>query len=378
MNQAQSTAMKQNLADNVNANAQISAYCSAVTNTTVAPSDGAWYAPFMANLAAAQGHASLYLSTIGPNTWSTIPGAIVGYGQNYATSMSFVQQILDAAGSDDLTTQQMSDIRQIFGALVPSLTTLLGTAKDTNLPVGGDPAPAEATVRGCLNDLNTFDSDITVDNRHLTAGKNGAAQEVSLLEADETNIKTDIKNLNEEIQIFNNDVAYAEMGIGVSLFVAVVGIALAVATGGASLVATGVGIAGLGGSIAATVVYSEKVKAAQNKVAADQKDLTTDQQQVAQLNAIILSIHGLKAKNVLAQAALQATVDTYTTLIKDTNTVLDAMNGADSDTFKSILQNIEVQDSIEYWNDLVTFAQNILTMTLQHQILTPPAPALSA
>ncbi len=377
MNTDRATALKQNAADNVNANAQISAYCSSVTDTTVAQSEGNWYEPFMDKLKIAQEHASLYLSTIGPNAWSVIPTALETYGQNHSASMSFVQEILNAAGPSDLTASQISDIQQIFGALVETLTTLLGSSTATNLLVGGNPPPTQLTIHGCLNDLNAFDADITVDNRNLTNGKNGAAAEVKLLHADDTNIRTDIENLHTEIEIFSQDVAYSEMGIGASIFAAVVGLALAIPTGGVSLVATGVGIAGLGGSIAATVVYSEKVKAAQNKVVADQQTLTTDQQQVAQLNAIITSITGLRAKNTAAQTALLGAVDAYTILVTDTNRVITEMNGADSNTIKGILENIQVQDSIKYWNDLVTFAQGILEMTLAPQVLTPPSPTLS-
>src|SRR5262249_16141494 len=202
-----------------------------------------------------------------------------------------VQNILDSVGSGDLSDEQIATIVQIFQALEQYLQQLLGTPTDSNLAA---PPSAQPTLYGTQNDLATFRTNVTSDNNALTQGQQGAAQEVALLQVDETKMNSDISTLQGEIAIWNQEIVESEIGIGVSIFVAVVGIALAPATGGSSLVATGIGVAGLGGSIASTVVYSEKVKAAFDEIAADQAELTTDQQQVNALNGIINTFANLR------------------------------------------------------------------------------------
>ena len=104
------TAIQQQLMGNLNSNAQISAWCAAIDNTTVVQSTGTWYQPFMTNLAIAKGHASTYLNVIGPDAWSTLPNAIVNYSSTHNNTMSDVQGILSEAGLGDLTADQVSTI----------------------------------------------------------------------------------------------------------------------------------------------------------------------------------------------------------------------------------------------------------------------------
>jgi|SRR5262245_33827988 len=365
-------ALQTQLTGNLNAQAQVLAWCSAIANTTVAPSPGAWYQPFMANLAVAQGHTAAYLNVIGPDAWSTLPNAIVNYSSTHNNAMGDVQDILDSVGSGDLSDEQIATIVQIFQALEQYLQQLLGTPTDSNLAA---PPSAQPTLYGTQNDLATFRTNVTSDNNALTQGQQGAAQEVALLQVDETKMNSDISTLQGEIAIWNQEIVESEIGIGVSIFVAVVGIALAPATGGSSLVATGIGVAGLGGSIASTVVYSEKVKAAFDEIAADQAELTTDQQQVNALNGIINTFANLGTVNTNAQAALQGIVTAFAGLIDDAQNTIAALQNADSGAAKGILETLNIQNAMSDWTNLSNLAQGILNSTVNQQQLTPPQPS---
>jgi hypothetical protein len=366
---------QKHLLGNLNANVQISSYCSAIANTTIAKQvqPGTWYAPFVKNLGVAQKHATSYLTEIGPDCWSTVPTYIQNYGQRHNNAMGDVQKILDKAGDNDLTDKQIKTIVELLMALQESLKKYLGDKNDSNLATKANPKPTP-TIYGCHNDIVSFDNDMISDNKNLIEGKNGAAVEVGLKVIDETTMTTAIGTLNGEISTWNTDVELSEIGIGASIFVAAVGIALAPETGGLSLVATGIGVAGLGGSIAGTVVYSNKVKDNQNQIAIDQARKTTDKQQVNALNGIIISMSKLSDKNKKAQIALGGILGLYSGLITEVGVTLSDLKEADSGKTKGIMEKLNIQNVMSDWGDLVKLAQNILGMTTHPQTLKPPAP----
>lgn len=364
------TAIQTPLVGNLNANSAVSAYCAAIKNTTVAeqPEPGAWYKPFMTELQTAQAHATTFLQKIGPTCWSTIPNAVIQYGQTFANAMADVSAIVATANKSQggvLTDTQLTEVIALFTALEQKLSELLGNVNDSNLTL------ANPTIYGCKNDLNTFNGWLATDDKALIGGQNGAAVEVGLLQKDEDAMNSNITELYGEIKVWNNIILSSEIGIGVSIFVAVVGVALVPETGGTSLVATATGIIGLGASIAGTVVYSDKVEAAQKKIAADQAALTVDQQQVNALNGIIQTIKLLSTENTAAQSAVETMVDQFTTLVSDTNTTVTNLDEADGNTAVGILETLDIQNAVSAWNTLVTYAQSVQGVVQNPQILTP-------
>jgi hypothetical protein len=131
-------------------------------------------------------------------------------------------------------------------------------------------------------------------------------------------------------------------------------------------------VAGLGGSIAADVVYNDKVKKAQKEIATDQAELTTDQQEVNALNGIISSMSNLGNLNQTAQAALEGMVNSFTALIGDAQTTVNGLQNADSGTAKGILEKLNIQDAMSDWTNLSNLAQGILNSTKNPQVLSPP------
>ncbi len=368
------TKAKQHLADHVNANSKIMAYCAAITNTHVPAlgTEGAWYAPFMQNLGVAQQHADQFLNNIGPDCWSAVPEAIQNCGQTQYGSMSAVQAIVATLKPGQiLTATQISDIVQCFQAVQQQVEIVLGKETDSNLPPNN---PASPTIWGCVNDLKTFTTNLQTDNTSLTTGQQGAAKEVGILHTDAyTTLKGKIKTLIGEIKVWDHDIELAEIGIGASIFVAIVGIALAPETGGASLVVTFTGVVGLGGSIAATVVYSDQVKEATAKLQADQAKQSTEEQQITALNGVIHALGSLSEQNVNAQLAVGSLKDLLVSLRGDAATAVTKLTKADSGTTLAYLETLDIEFAMNAWNDLATLASSILNMTKNQQTLTPPS-----
>lgn len=370
---ASATDLKQPLTDHVNSNQRVLVYCNAIVNTVISPptpnAQANWYHPFMQNLATAQTHATSYITTLGPTFWSTIPNLVITYGQSYQNGLTYVQQTCKTAegASRDLTTAELQNIKAVFQQLDSQLTALMGAEGDSVLN-----AAAAPTLKGVSSDLAAFTTNLISDNKNLTTGQNSAASEVGLLNSDETTMQGNITNLNTEIQAYDKIIMESEIGIGVSIFITVIGIALAPVSGGASLVVTGVGVAGIAGSIAGTVVYSGKVQADQDKIAQDQSEIDTDKQQVNALNGIISTMSTLSGHNADAQNAVESMLDTFGGLQKETQTTINDLTGVDSSAALGIIQELNIQAALDAWDNAVTLAQNILGMNTQLAVLTPP------
>ena len=363
-------AAQTNLVANLNLSARLTAWCSAIVNTTVVQSSGAWYPVFMGNLAVAQTHAVEYLDIVGPNALSAVPNSIVTYAAERQQVMNFVESILSEAGANDLTATQLNTIKTVFAQrLQPTLESLLGTPLSTNI---GLPQGTPPTLYGSKNDLISFRTKVTADRVALVEGQQGAAQEVGLLDIDEQTMSTNLANLHTKISVWNQDILESEIGIGASLFAAVVGIALAVATGGGALVITGVGVAGLGGSIAATAVYTKKVNNALAQVQSDQTELTDDQKQVSSLLAVIQAFQNLEQLNAAAQTAAEQIVTMFAGLAGQTKATIRRLESADSATAKGILESIRIEQALSNWDALATLASGVLNSIITKQILTQP------
>ena len=363
-------AIQKNLVANLNLSARLTSWCTAIVNTTLVESPGAWYPVFMKNLEVAKAHATGFLGIVGPNALSCVPNAIISFAGSQRDAVSLVERVLDEAGPNDLTVQQITFIRAIFAErLQPELTKVLGTPTDTNI---GLPQNATRTLYGTRNDLISFRTQITSDRKTLVSGQQGGAQEVGLLDVDEQKMDANITGLNTEISLWNQDILESEIGIGASLFAAVVGIGLALATGGAALVVTGVGVAGLGASIAATAVYSEKVKAALAKVQADQKELTRDQQQVNSLLGVIKVFENLEQLNAAAQTAAEQIVTMFAGLAGQTEATVRRLEQADAATAKGLLENIRFEQALSNWTAWAALAQGVLNCVINKQVLSQP------
>jgi non-hemolytic enterotoxin B/C len=222
-----------------------------------------------------------------------------------------------------------------------------------------------------MTQLNAFSTQTAAD---ATTLGNIATQALSLAGADQssiTNINTQIDNINSEIAGLNYMLGASEIGIGVSLFFGVIGVAVCFIPGGlpAGAVIIGIAVLGEAASIAGTVVLNEEISN-------DQTSITDLQQQVQNLDQNIIALQAcnrqfvwLQQANQDAQAALQVVINMWSQLQTELQTVKTELTDVNTDvTAAQYAQAItDLNAANAEWQQVVQFAQALAGVNYQWQ-----------
>lgn len=368
--------VQQNLVDNLNAHNVISGYATGIINSVVLllPNQGSWYKKFNTNLTTAQTHAHEWLNTIGPDFFAVVPNAFYKFGTTFKNAMNDVLTVANNPAEPDgtLSSKQIKLIGELVGAVQITLKRLRGTPGESNL----DKSTADATIEGVYTDLTNFLNNIQDDNRNLTSASDGAQYELSIDEGVIKQLKTDITDLNTDIQGLQNLLTLSEIGTGVFIFVAVGAFIFAAVTAGGGAVVAGVvggaAVVGLGTSIAGDVIFTQKINADLAKIAKDNSLKTAEETQVAGLLGIIKSIDTLSGANTKAQYAVEGLIDTWKALEAKFGDVLSDLSQANSKETLGILEGLYIQDAISDWESLIAFANTIQSIPVQIKVFPQP------
>ena len=356
------------MTSHLNVTSAITSYCHALLNTTLRPATSPpedWFTQFSSRLAVAQQHGQNWITNLGPAISSQVPQTIIDYGDTFSAATGDILGILQASGNNP-SPDQVKQIHQLIGALL----TELGAQKKTILDLQGQ--------------LRTFASDLISDHKNLLDGANDAQKEIGADEAMVAEIKSQINLVQVQIQQDSQAALESQVGLGIAIFVTIVAIAIAVGTGGAAapLVAMGIGVLGVGGAIAGTIIFSEKVKQDIAKLHKLQSQLSDEQAQVTALDAITTSVEGLASQNEAAQRALSSVLELWQTLEDKLQAVITDLEKADKDKFVPILQALDIQTAQTQWAQLVDFAtkmqQAAATVSVGDPIPYPPPASQAA
>jgi hypothetical protein len=170
----------------------------------------------------------------------------------------------------------------------------------------------------------------------------------------------DIANLRQEIQTAQTLLAVSEIGIGLSIFVGLIGAVVCFIPGaqgvGIGLIVGAVG--GLGASIAGTVIESKAITAMQNQIDSDQEQISGLGQDIILLNAVSDQFAAL-AKSGQAAAAALATINATWTQLDDIITeVVDELTDVNHDAGAAQYQQAltDFQAAEASWSDVVSYA----------------------
>lgn len=356
---------KQQLTDSTNANALLTGYAHMLANIQLAKLDnqGEWYPTFNAALLVAQQHANLWIESLGPQVFSQMPQAIIDYGNTFTPATSDILQILAGISGPPTPTQQQ-EINQLLGAILGVLTE-------------------KKTALGQIQaQLKTFATDIQTDHTALLTGQHSAENELITDNAQLLKIQGLIDKANADIAADSQKAMYSEIGLGVAIFVLVVGIALAVATGGAAapLVVAGVGLVGIGAAIGTTVYFSDQVSKDIDELHTEQQALTDEQRQVTALTGVTASIQGLVSANETASTAISSVLDTWSVLEVKLKSVIDDLAKAEAPDVPAIIETLDLQAAQTAWSQLSDFATGMQKSaeTIQVQVVTVPAQTQAA
>ena len=335
---------KSNLTDGFNSTMLITAYSHAMLNIVINPASSpppAWFDTFNANLKTAQQHAQNWVDNLGPQISSTVPQTIIDYGNTFSAATGDILNILQTSNDNPNADQE----KQIL-ALVEALLTQLGAQKKTILDL--------------QTQLQAFASNIIQDNANMQDGQNSAENAIQADKETIQKIKDHISRLQVDMAKANAKATVSDIGIGVGIFVAIAGFALAVATGGAALplVVGAVAVVGVGGAIASSVIFNDQASKDLEQINSLQGQLSDENKQVAALQSIVSSITSLVTENEAAQKAMTSVLTMWDTLEGKLQTVLKDLNTAEKDT-PGILQQLDIQTSQKAWQQLVGFATNM-------------------
>jgi hypothetical protein len=357
------------LIDQLSAFGTITAYSIGLVNTEVmqlASGQGAWYPAFSAGLATAKQHAQEWLGVIGPDGFAAIPNAIITFGTTFNNVASDISGILGAAlasSSGVLSSGQATEIKELIGALLPTIESVLGSSTQS----------APTTILGLSGLLSGFIVDVEHDYSALVQGQQGASAELTLDETTLSQLKGDIAALEKSIKKFNQDLEI-EVGAGATAFAAfAVGAALAGPStlGLGALVMLFVGFVAEAASVTAYALTSSGLDAAEQQLKTDQSGLTADDVQITSLQAITNSIDTLTSGNQKAQSSIETVLNMFSTLKGRVENVISGLSGVDASGLAPIIQDLNLQDAQTAWGQLVTYAQTIQSTSMSTTIMIP-------
>jgi Bacillus haemolytic enterotoxin (HBL) len=336
---------QQQLLDYQNSCAEVNRYAYAITNTSLPvlnepPSN---YGDFATEFAPAKAHCLEWTTGIFP-TMLAFPQTIV----NQSADLFNLEETL-AGGYLDALIANPSD-EQAKKGLAQALTTMQKLAQ------------AQLSVaQGLVDSMNTFSGNIGTDATTLNTI---ASQALTAAGADEqsiTNLNSDIQSLKDQIDTLNKLLELSEIGIGVSIFIGLIG-AVVCLIPGAQAVGVGIivlAVAGGAASITGTVLLDKDIAAKNDAIQADQQEISNLNQDVVALKAIDTQFAWLETANITALQALKTVVQMWRDLDGELGTAQQelATVGTDATAEKYQQAKADLTEAATAWADVVAFAQ---------------------
>ena len=317
--------------------------CHGVLNTTFTAPDTKpdWFDDLDAKLAAAKVLANQWIDDIAPDMTASIPAHVINYGTTYAALTDQIVELLDqdptASGKDNTTIQQAFALMSALKTSVSSIITEV-EATETQLTTWGD------NMQTAHDDL--FD---------------GAAN----IQSAETDLQTDIDSMNSaidglkaQIDAENKAIAAGAAAIGIGVLALVAGIALAPETGGASLIVAGIGGAAIIGGAVDWGVMQSKINDQFDEINKDQKQISSDQQQLVALQGLSLSANSAISSIATATQALSDVKTMWTLFQDELQGTLDKLDQADEELM-AIVDKAYILAAQKEWNLAAEFAQKL-------------------
>ncbi len=227
------------------------------------------------------------------------------------------------------------------------------------------------TAQGLMGQLNTFSTQLSAD---ATTLGNIATQALSMAGADQqsiTDINAQIDAINTEIAGLNYMLGASEIGMGVSIFVGLVGVVVCFIPGAqiAGGVLIAIGVLGEAASITGTVLLNEEISADQTSITSLQAEVVNLDQNIIALQACNRQFVWLQQASQDAQQALQTVINMWQQLQTELTTVKTELADVNTDvTAAQYAQAItDLTSANAEWQQVVQFAQALSGVNYQWQ-----------
>lgn len=279
-------------------------------------------------------------------------------------------------------TQQAADLFNMEDLYINvNLNKLIANPNDTNAKAGLAKALGimktliqgqVTTITSIQSSLTQFATDIANDATVLATIAQQATADAGDDKTDITNLKSQIATLNSEISATQMLLTVSEIGMGVSIFVGLIGLCCCFIPGAQGL---GVGlivlaVAGEAGSIAGTVILNKQITAMQGQIDSDQSHISGLNQDIILLNGVSTSFDALHNANLQAQTALTVIETMWTNLDATIEAVKTDLTNVGTDTTDAT----KYQDALDAfgqaetnWNEVVAFANALANINYNWQ-----------
>jgi hypothetical protein len=217
-----------------------------------------------------------------------------------------------------------------------------------------------ATAEGLVASLQDFSSNITGDAKALDtlahqalAAVQDDQQRISVLNGEITDLKNQISTLNKLLTL-------AEIGMGVSIFVGLIGV-VCCSIPGAQVIGAGlivVGVLGEAASITGTVLLNKEINGKNDNIQVDSKSISDLHQDVIALQGVNAQFKWLEQANVAAQNARRTAIQMWraldvelTTLQQDLTT---AGTAATAEQYQQAKNDLDAASAA--WQEVVGYA----------------------
>jgi archaellum component FlaC len=324
----------------------VSAYAHSMTQSVLNPATTppeAWFNTLSTNLSTAKVNAQKWL-VLAPQIAARVPGSITGFNVTFQVAVRKINDVLTKVQNErrPFTAAEKTRVLDLIEMILETLDE------------------QKTRVDGVAQDLVTVSGLFVADHKNLTDGQNGAAAALKLAESERADIEARITELQGKLESARRKLLVSDIGFHLSIMLVTVAIAFAAVTGGVGLgvlVAGGVGLVGIGGSIYAKDVFTSEVDALAAQVAEKQKALDDKKKQVTALTGIINTVGKLKTDNETARKALTDIQSMWSTLDGKLQEVMTKIKSTSSAT--ETLMSLRLSEAEAAWKDVAEFAQNI-------------------
>ena len=280
----------------VSAMALLNSSCQGLIETSITPSTSPWYPVLDKEL-------------------GTVENLVVGWRQS--GFLYFQQQIVQQVGScGQAFLKAQPRIDGQFVELEQNFTQALLQKIANELTKLEDP------VNGMIVAIAAYGARLKIFETALEAPAQAMAQTIAQVQAQEQDIAAEIAQINsqlatlqQQLQTDRAAIAKAEAKRTSGIFETIFGVLLAPFTGGASLVLAGFGVASLVEAQAEVSHLEDEISGYQQQIVGDTAHLTTDQQQVATLQGLLVSTNVASSDIAQLFSALDALRITWGVLL---------------------------------------------------------------
>jgi Bacillus haemolytic enterotoxin (HBL) len=339
------TPTQQQLLDYQNSCATVNLYAYAITNTSLPvlthpPSN---YSDFATEFAPAKAHCLDWTTGIFP-TMLSFPGTIV----NQAADLFNMEDTMASAWLQALIADPNNATAK--AGLAKALSTMQAVAQ-----------AQVTTAQGLVTSMNAFATNITADASTLSTLAQQALDGAGADQKQITELNGKITDLKNQINTFNTLLTISEIGMGLSLFVGLLGLVCCFIPGaqGAGAAIIVIAVAAEAASITGTVMLNKAIDA-------DNQAIQTDQQLITEYNQDIIALQGVNSQfvwlqqaNVAAQQAMATVAQMWQNLSTELTTMQTDLTTVGTDVTAQQYQ--KAQDDLTAaaaaWQDVVDFAK---------------------